>query len=164
MSIYAARFIFLGIFRSLGGVWICVVPRLCLTWDFHHYPAVVGGLFRSVSFFATGQLAGLTSLFTCSPSSLYGLPWSSAGKESACNAGDPSSIPESGRSHGEGIGYPLQYSLASLVAHLVKNLLAMCEIWVQKIPWRRVQLPTPVFWPGEFHGLSSLWDHRVGHD
>jgi len=48
-------------------------------------------------------------------------PGSSAGKESACNAGDPGSIPGSGRSPGEGIGYPLQYSWASLVAQLVKN-------------------------------------------
>ena len=43
-------------------------------------------------------------------------PGSSAGKESALNAGDPSSIPGSGRSTGEGIGYPIQYSWASLVA------------------------------------------------
>ena len=51
----------------------------------------------------------------------WGFPGSSAGKESTCNAGDPSLIPESGRSPGEGIGYPLQYSWASLVAQLVKE-------------------------------------------
>ena len=51
-----------------------------------------------------------------------GFPHSSVGKESACNAGDPSSITGWGRSPGEGIGYPLQYSWASLVAQLVKNL------------------------------------------
>ena len=50
-----------------------------------------------------------------------GFPDSSVGKESACNAGDPCSIPGWGRSTGEGIGYPLQYSWASLVAQLVKN-------------------------------------------
>ena len=33
--------------------------------------------------------------------------------------------------------------------------------WVQKIPWRKEKLPTPVFWPGEFHGLYSPWGHRV---
>ena len=55
--------------------------------------------------------------------------YSSVGKESACNAGDPSLIPGSGRSPGEGIGYPLQYSWASLVAQLVKNP-AMWETWV----------------------------------
>ena len=54
-------------------------------------------------------------------------PGSSAGKEFACNAGDPSSITGSGRSPGGGIGYPLQYSWASLVAQLVKNLPAMQE-------------------------------------
>ena len=47
---------------------------------------------------------------------------SSAGKESACSAGDPGSIPRLGRSPGEGIGFPLQYSWASLVAQTVKNL------------------------------------------
>ena len=52
-----------------------------------------------------------------------GFPGSSAGKESTSNAGDPSSIPGSGRPTGEGIGYPLQYSWASLVAQTVKNLL-----------------------------------------
>ena len=42
---------------------------------------------------------------------------------------------------------------ASLVAQLLKNLPAMLETWVGKIPWRRARLHTPVFWPGEFHGL-----------
>ena len=56
-----------------------------------------------------------------------GFPDSSVGKESACNSGDPSSIPGSGRSAGEEIGHPLQYSWVSLVAQLVKNLPAMQE-------------------------------------
>ena len=59
-----------------------------------------------------------------------GFPGSSVGKESACNAGDPGWIPGSGRSTGEGIGYPLQYSWASLVAQLVKNSPALRETWV----------------------------------
>ena len=59
-------------------------------------------------------------------------------------------IPGSGRSDGEGIGYPLQYSWASLLAQLIKNLPEMWETWVQS-------LPTPVSWPGEFHGLYSPW-------
>ena len=62
-------------------------------------------------------------------------PDSSAGKESACSAGDPNSIPGSGRSAGEGIGCPLQYSWASLVAQLVKNPPAMPETWVQSLGW-----------------------------
>ena len=57
-------------------------------------------------------------------------PESSAGKESTCNAGDPGLIPRSGRSPGEGIGYPLQYSCASLVAQLVNSLPAMQETWI----------------------------------
>ena len=46
------------------------------------------------------------------------------------------------------------------MAQLVKNLPAMWETWVGKIPWRREQLSTPVFWPGEFHGLYSPWGHK----
>ena len=64
-----------------------------------------------------------------------GFPGSSAGKESACNAGDPGSIPGLGRSTGEGIGYPLQYSWASLVAQLSKNPPAMLETWVRSLGW-----------------------------
>ena len=56
---------------------------------------------------------------------ISGLLWIAQLKESACNAGDPSLIPESGRSAGEGISYPLQYSWISQVASLVKNLPAM---------------------------------------
>ena len=59
---------------------------------------------------------------------LWGFPDSSVGKESTCNAGDPSLIP--GRSAGQGIGYLLQYSWASLVYQLVKNLPAEWETWV----------------------------------
>ena len=59
---------------------------------------------------------------------MRGFPSSSAAKESACNAGDPSSIPGLGSSPGEGIGYPFQYSWAYLVAQMVKNLPVMQEI------------------------------------
>ena len=57
--------------------------------------------------------------------SLWGFPDSSVGKESICSAGDPGSIPGLEKSTGEGIGYPLQYSWASLVAQMVKNLPGM---------------------------------------
>ena len=63
-------------------------------------------------------------------SSNTGFPGSSAGKESAYNAGDPGSIPRLGGSAGKGIGYPFQYSWASPVAQMVKNLPAMWETWV----------------------------------
>ena len=69
-------------------------------------------------------------MFYCSG---QGFPDSSVGKESTCNAGGPSSIPGSGRSVGKGIGYPLQYSWASLVAKLVKNPPAMQKTWVQSL-------------------------------
>ena len=71
-----------------------------------------------------------TSPLFISTKCLRGFPGSSAGKESSCNVGDPGLIPGSGRSPGEGIGYPLQYSWASLVAQMVKNLPAVRETWV----------------------------------
>ena len=61
------------------------------------------------------------------------VPDSLVGKESACSAGDPGSVPGLGGSPGEGIGYPLQYS--SLVAQLVKNLPAMWETWFRFLGW-----------------------------
>ena len=64
-----------------------------------------------------------------------GFSHSSVGKESTCNVGDPSLIPRSGRSAREGIGYPFQYSWASLVAQLVKNPPAMWEIQVESLVW-----------------------------
>ena len=66
---------------------------------------------------------------------LWGFPDSSDGKESACNAGDPGLIPGLGRSAGEWIGYPLQYSWASLVPKLVKNPPSMRETWVRSLGW-----------------------------
>ena len=73
-------------------------------------------------------------------------------------------ISGSGRSAGEEIDYPLQDSWASLVAQMVKKLPVMWETWVQSLGWedplRKEQLPTPVYWPGEFHGLYSPWGHK----
>jgi len=62
-----------------------------------------------------------------------GFPDSSVGKEPTCNAGDPGLIPGIGRSTGEGIGYSLQYSWASLVAQLVKNPPAMGDTWIRSL-------------------------------
>ena len=83
---------------------------------------------------------------------------SSVDKESDCNAGDHGLIPGLGRSTGEGIGYSLQYSWASLFGSAREE--STCNVgrpgfnpWVGKIPWRMVRLPAPVFWPGQFHGL-----------
>ena len=82
-----------------------------------------------------------------------GFPGISVSKESTCNAGDPGSISDSGRSIGERIGYPLQYSWPSLVAQLVRNLPAMWETWAQSLGWKdlleKEMKPSPVFLPGE---------------
>ena len=88
---------------------------------------------------SSGTLSTLPYLISwiCWSPPLYnqGFPDSSVGKESACNAGDPGSISGPGRSAGEGIGYPLQYSWASLVAYLVKNPPTMWETWVWSLGW-----------------------------
>ena len=89
-----------------------------------------------------------------------GFPDSSVGKESACNAGDPSWIPGSGRSAGEGIGYPLQYSWASLVAQLVKNLPAMWETWVPSLGWED-PLEKGKGYPLQYSGLENSTDWIV---
>ena len=112
-------------------------------------------------------------------------PDSSIGKESACNAGDPGSIPGLGRFAGEGIVFPLQYSWASLVAQLVKNPPAM-QVDLGSIPGlerspgegkgysfqysglenfmdsivHRVAKSQTVFWPRELHGLYSPQGHK----
>ena len=90
---------------------------------------------------------------------LKGFPDSSVGKESACNAGDHGSIPGLGRSAGEGIGYSLQYSWASLVAELVKNSPAM---------WKSGLIPGLGRSPGEgkgyplrYSGLENSMDWIV---
>ena len=102
------------------------------------------------------------------------VPGSSAGKESACNVGDPNSIPGLGQSPGEGIGYPLQYYWASLVAQMVKNPPIIWETWVQSMDLEDPQEEGMVTqskilawrlamdrgaWKATVHGLQ-----RFGHD
>ena len=94
---------------------------------------------------------------------------SSVGEESTCNAGDPDSIPGSGRCAGEGIGYPLQYSWPSLVAQLVKNPPTMRETWVPSLGWEN-----PLEKGNATHSSILAWripwtvwsmgSQRVGHD
>ena len=119
-----------------------------------------------------------------------GFPDSSVGKESAYDAGDLGSIPGSGKFPEEEIGYPLQYSWASFVAQLVKNLPAGQEIWIRSLDGEDVlekgkAISLSLFsfhalekemathssihaWriPGmtEPGGLPSMGSHRVGHD
>ena len=103
--------------------------------------------------FLPGESQGRRSLVGCSPwgrtelgmteatqqqqqpLERIGFPDSSAGKESACKAGDPGLIPRSGRSTGEEKGYPLQYSWPSPVAEMVKNLPTMQETWFRSLSW-----------------------------
>ena len=104
----------------------------------------------------------------------FSFPDSSVGKESTYNAGDPGSIPGSGRSTGAGIGYPFQYSWASLVAQLVKNLPAMRETRFQSLDWENPLekgmashsriLAWRIPWMEEPGRLQSMVSQRVRHD
>ena len=93
-------------------------------------------------------------------------PHSLVGKESTCNAGDSDLIPGSRRSPGEGIGYPLQYSWASLVAQLVKNPPAMWEAWVQSLGWEDLEKGKATLsnissipkYPLQYSGLENFMD------
>ena len=96
-------------------------------------------------------------------------PLSSVGKESTCNAENPGWIPGLGRSTGEGRGYPLQNSWASLVAQLVKNPPVMRETWVWSLGWEdllekgkathssilTLEVARSQTWLSNFHFLSS---------
>ena len=88
------------------------------------------------------------------------VPHGSVGKESACNAVDPCSIPGWARSAGEGIGYPLQYSWASFVAQLVKNPPAMRETWVRSLGWED-PLEGKGYHPLRYSGLEDSGDCRA---
>ena len=100
-----------------------------------------------------------------------GLPGSSAGKESSCSAGDHRLIPGLGRSPGEGIGYPLQYSWASLVTQMVKNLSTMRETWVPSLGWEDSLeesmathssiLAWRILWTEEPGWVQSTWSQNV---
>jgi len=105
----------------------------------------------------------------CSCGLFWGFPDTSVGKESTCNAGDPGSIPGSGRSAGEGIGYPFQYSWASLVAQLVENPPALWEIWVWSLGWEdslekgKATNSSILAWRSPWTVLF-MGSQRVGHD
>ena len=113
-------------------------------------------------------------IYMQSTSYIRGFPDSSVGKESACNAGDPSSIPGSGRSPLEGIGYPLQYSGASLVAQMVKNLPGMQETRVRSLgeedplekemPTHSSILAWRIPWTEEPGRLQSVVSQRIGYN
>ena len=94
-------------------------------------------------------------------------PGSSVGKESPFSAGDLDSIPGSGRSLGEGIGYPFKYSWISLVAQTIKNLPVMWATWVLSLGWEdpleegMVTHSSILAWTEEPGGLQSMVSQRV---
>ena len=98
-----------------------------------------------------------------------GFPHSLVGKESPCDAWDSGSFPGLGTSTGEGIGYPLQYSWASLVTQLVKNLSAMRETWVWSLGWGdllekgKATHSSILAWRIPWT-IQSMWSQRVRHD
>ena len=90
---------------------------------------------------------------------IKGFPDSSVGKESTCNAGDPGLIPGSGRSAGEGIGYPLQYSKVSLVAQLVKSACNVGDL--RSIPGLGRSPGEGNGYPLQYSGLENSMDCMV---
>ena len=104
--------------------------------------------------------------------SAEGFSGSSAGKESTCSAGEPGLIPVSESFPGEGIGYPLQYSWASLVVQMIKNLPAMWETRVRSLKWEnpleegmathssilvwRIPMDREA-WRAAIHGVAKIW-------
>ena len=121
---------------------VCVLILLCNHWAypngnlffFHlsaHSSAIMSTNFTSTQFI----ISFLYLLYLLGHLNYVSFPDISVDKESACNVGDTSSIPGSGRSPGERINYPLQYSWSSLVTQLVKNSSAMWETWVRSLGW-----------------------------
>ena len=116
---------------TLSQVYLLSSFCLCFLNHHHSYNHYLASLLQFIAIFS-----GYFSLVSYhDPNQAQGFPGSSAGKEPTCNARDPGLIPGSGKSSGEGISCPLQYSWASLVAHMVKNLPVMQETWVQPLGW-----------------------------
>ena len=119
-----------------GKLWIYVTKHyMTMIFYLHTRQSFLCTKMKNNSFLAADDI--LTHIYWLNKEFVTHLcfPNSSVGKESTCNAGDPGLIPGSERSAGKRIGYPLQYSWASLVAQLAKNLPAMWETWVWSLGW-----------------------------
>ena len=126
------------LFQSCGHCWVF---QICWHIECSTFTASFFRIWNSSTGIPSPPLAlfvvMLSMAHLISHSRMSGSRWvgSSVGKESACNAWDPGLITRLGRSTGERIGYPLQYSWASLVAQLVKNLPAMWETRIRSLGW-----------------------------
>ena len=120
---------------------LIISPYICIginiKWNYSHYICVCMYVCMYIHIYIHTYTHARTHTHTHTHTYIYiyiyiyqGFPDSSFGKESAWSGGDSSLIPGSGRSTGDGIGYPLQHSWASLLAQLVKNPPAMQETWV----------------------------------
>ena len=167
--------------RLFQEVCICIPCSLSCSLSFplaHQWVSNLGMWSKDAFISAWGETKGVFTVFSYPVISLNpvfdsiyrylkGFPGSTPGKESACNAGDPGWIPELGRSSEEGIGYPLQYSWASLVAQMVENLPAMLKPWVWFLGWEDSLeegmathssiLAWRIPWTEE---LCGPWDHK----
>ena len=138
-----------GVFTHWNGT--CLPGKLLILWS---------GCFIEAGSLMTFNIIARFSL-------KRGFPGSAADKESACNTGDTSLIPESGRSPGEGIGFPLQYYCASLGAQLIKNSPAMRETRVKSLGWEDpLEKGTATHWYSRLENFMdySMGSQRVGHD
>ena len=121
LSVFATEMSSLIKLRSLNEFLLLIILVFIPTLEFSEAVTPC----ESTNFWPHSSLLYFCSQNRNSLPDFLGFPDSSVGKESICNAGDPCSIPGPGRSTGEGTGYPLLYSWASLVVQLVKNLPAM---------------------------------------
>ena len=143
-----------------------------LSWSGTVPPSQIGDLqrYKWAHFTSRSVVTQETLSLMCGHLGVWsGFPHSLVGKESTCKAGDPGSIPGLGRSTGEGIGYPLQYSWPSLLAQLVKNLPAMWETRVRSLGWEdrlekgRANHSSILAWRIPWT-VSSMGSQRVRHD
>ena len=152
---------------GVGGCCVCMCP-FCGFFMWIHKPSHLppAPSLHLLAVYLSYWVSVLSLLCIRCDSHIYqGFLDSSVGKEPTCNAGDPSLIPELDRSAGEGIGYQLQYSWASLVVQLVKNPPAMWETWVGSLGWE-----DPLGEGKAAHSSilaqrrQSMGSQRIGHD
>ena len=151
---------FIQLVHSRAGIctWVSLAPELVL------FIALIWS-----HFFLVGPYSHFLYLPWCLRKLPDSLPDSSVGKEPTCNVGDTSSIPGLGRSAGEGIGYPLQYSWAFLVAQLVKNPSTVRETWVRSLGGEdtlekgTATHPSILAWRLAWT-IQSMGSQRIGHD